>query len=268
MSSVESEGLTASLADANDDPTFDAGRDATGCATTDQDPEAADTLEEGDAVTLTVDCRQVDWDDRDGTDWEAFNDAYIAAFDEGCDTLFAASPAARSTKTTSSTRALIRQNLNPGDGLDASDLPDDVPDDPEAAGSETGQLDGCQALFEQQGVASLNYGEDSLTEDDCPVTPPAPAPRKRKGASSSHACDGRGGGRRLRVETETGKVNCAGALALAGDWLRRAPNEGAGSAGVMTIAGWECAGARLSEAPRVASCSRSDGSASFSVTER
>jgi hypothetical protein len=39
----------------------------------------------------------------------------------------------------------------------------DVPDDPESAGTEVGELDGCQALFEQEGIASLNYGTDSIT---------------------------------------------------------------------------------------------------------
>jgi hypothetical protein len=35
VSSGEDAGLTATLADANDDPGFDAGRDATGCEVTD-----------------------------------------------------------------------------------------------------------------------------------------------------------------------------------------------------------------------------------------
>jgi hypothetical protein len=160
------------------------------------------------------------------------------------------------------------QNLNPGNGEDASDLPQDVPDDPAAVGFETGELDGCQALFEQEGVYSLNYGEDSVTEDDCPIAPAVPAPPTRQRETSPQICDGRAAGRRLRVERERGKINCAGALALAADWLRRAPNEGTGSAGVMTIDGWECAGASLSEAPRVGSCSRSDELASFSISER
>src|SRR4051794_17698471 len=38
VGSVEDAGLTATLADANDDPSFDTSRDATGCDVIDQDP--------------------------------------------------------------------------------------------------------------------------------------------------------------------------------------------------------------------------------------
>ena len=268
VSSIEAEGLTASLADATDDPSFDATRDASGCDTTDQDPQAGDTLIEGDPVTIMLDCRQVDWESRDGTDWQAFNDAYTAAFDDGCDAVFADSPTGSLYEDDREFTSVDCQNLNPGDGEDASDLPQDVPEDPAALGSETGELDGCQALFEQEGVHSLNYGENSVTENDCPITPAAPAPRTRKPATPPRVCDGRAAGRRLRITRERGKINCTGALALVTDWLRRAPNEGMGSAGVMTIDGWECAGASASEAPRVGSCSRSDELASFSISER
>ena len=44
--------------------------------------------------------------------------------------------------------AIDCQNENPGDASDASDIPTDVPDDPEGAGMDVGELDGCTAMFD------------------------------------------------------------------------------------------------------------------------
>ena len=282
VSSVEDAGLTATLADANDDPGFDSSRDATGCEVTDQDPAADDTAAEDDEVTITVDCSQVDWDNRDGPGWEAFSDAYGSGFDDGCQQLFNESPTGSLFENGVEYTATDCQNDNPGDGSDASDIPDEVPDDPEAAGTEAGELDGCQALFEQEGVSTLNYGADTLTEDDCPVgaTAAAPsqtdtgpgttsAPSATTGRGSGGPCTGkRPDGRTVVVRVEKGKVNCSGAVALTNEWLRRAPSEGRGSSGALTLDGWDCAGARATQAPRLGSCSRTDGSAAFSISER
>jgi hypothetical protein len=51
VSTVETDGLTATLADANQDIGFDDTRDASGCEVTDQDPPAGETAAEGDEVT-------------------------------------------------------------------------------------------------------------------------------------------------------------------------------------------------------------------------
>jgi hypothetical protein len=70
---VESEGLTATLADADDDPGFDSSRDATGCEVEDQEPPAGEMLEEGTEATITVSCAQIDWENQEGPAWERFN---------------------------------------------------------------------------------------------------------------------------------------------------------------------------------------------------
>jgi hypothetical protein len=233
-------------------------------------------------VTVTVDCSRVDWDNRDGPGWEAFSDAYSSGFDDGCQELFDSSPTGSLFENDVEYTATDCQNDNPGDGSDASDIPDEVPDNPEAAGTQAGELDGCQALFEQDGVSTLNYGTDTITEDDCPVGAAAPSPSQTDSGedttpsattpadgSAGAPCTGkRSNGATLVIKTQKGTVNCAGAIALTNEWLRRAPTEGKGSGGVVTLDGWECAGAPAVQAPRLGSCARTDDSAAFSISER
>jgi hypothetical protein len=67
--------------------------------------------------------------------------------------------------------ARLEERLN-GPPFDASaviDIPILVRVDPEPEGQQLGERDGCRSLFHEQGVASLNYREDSYTADgDCP----------------------------------------------------------------------------------------------------
>ena len=88
VSAVEDAGFEPTLADANDDPGFDSARDASGCEVTEQDPSAGEFGNEGDEVIITVDCAQVDWENREGAQWDAFNEAYQSSFDDGCQALF------------------------------------------------------------------------------------------------------------------------------------------------------------------------------------
>ncbi len=287
VADIEDARLTATLADANDDPGFDSGRDATGCEVTDQDPAADAPADEGDEVTVTVDCAQVDWENQEGAQWGAFDDAYQAGFDDGCQQLFDESPDGSLYEDDTEYTAVDCQNENPGDASDASeasDVPGDVPDDPEDAGTELGQLDGCQSLFEQDSVISLNYGETSYAEDDCPVSAVAAAPsrsthkstkststttpsaeRKQAGEICGATEDD---GTPLTLDITKGSVKCSGALALFNEWLRRAPNEGQGSGGALRLYGWTCVGALATQAPRLGSCSR-EGSdpAAFEIRE-
>jgi hypothetical protein len=171
VSDVESESLTTTLADdGDDDSSFDSSRDASGCTVTEQDPAAGEMVDEGTEVAIIVDCRQVDWENQEGTDWEAFGDAYLRAFDDACIALFAGSPNGSFYEDDVEYATIDCQNESPGDGSEATDIPGDVPDEPEGAGTDAGELDGCQALFENQGITSLNYGQESITESDCPVT--------------------------------------------------------------------------------------------------
>src|SRR4051812_48315865 len=272
VSTVETDGLTATLADANQDTGFDDTRDASGCEVTDQDPPAGEMAAEGDEVTITVDCAQADWEDQEGPAWESFSEAYSSGFDDGCQQLFDASPNGSFYEDDDEYTATDCQSLNPGDGAEATDIPTDVPDDPDAAGAEIGELDGCQALFEQEGVASLNYGTDSITEDACPVGPPAVSATPKQAAPDSkqtlaRPCRGTSpDGKPLLIRADTGKVKCSGALALANEWLRRAPSEGSGSGGGLTVGDWYCIGATATQAPRVGTCERTDHTSAFSMS--
>lgn len=259
---VEDEGLTAALIDVNGD-----FRDGTGCEVVDQSPAAGEIVADGDEVEITVDCAHVDWENQEGPGWDAFNDGYANGFDEGCQELFDQSPDGSLYEDDYEYTVADCQNLNSGDGSAASDVPADAPDDPESAGVEIGRLDGCQALFAERGVWSLNWGTDSYTEDDCPVdTYVAPPPRERKPKLTSDGCAAeQSDGTPIAIEVDRGEINCTGAEALWIEFLRRAPTEGRGSSGVVEIDGWICAGAMLSEAPRAGSCSRADNSASFDV---
>jgi hypothetical protein len=260
VSDVEDAGLEATLADTNEDPSFDGSRDATGCDVTDQDPAPGELAAESDEVIVTVDCAQVDWENQEGAQWDAFNEAYQSWFDDGCQALFDESPTGSLYEDDVEYTAVDCQNENPGNAAEASDVPTDVPDDPEGAGTELGELEGCQALFENQSVFSLNYGTDSITEAECPVgTSASAAPRRTKpktpagstGPSKQRAGTVSAGdsckskltdGTPITLRVTEGEIKCAGATALLNEWLRRAPNEGTGSGGDLKLYGWECVG--------------------------
>ena len=282
VSDVEDAGLTATLADANDDPGFDSSRDASGCEVGDQDPAAGDGAEDGDEVTITIDCSQTDWENQEGPAWDAYNQAYSDGFDDGCQALFDQSPNGSLYEDDTEYTASDCQSYNPGDASEASDLPTDVPDDPEGDGTDLGNLDGCQALFENDGVYSLNYGQDSYTEGDCPIGDSAPArtvpdsPKKKASSPPVSSDDTFAGQTCTGNETDhtpivltviKGKIKCSGAVALLNEWLRRAPQEGTGSGAAMDLYGWTCVGASLAEAPRVGTCERRGANAAaFSAT--
>lgn len=212
VSMVEDADLQATLADATDDPGFDGSRDATDCDVTDQEPSAGESAQEGDEVTITVNCSQVDWDNHEGSGWDAFNDAYLSSFEDGCRELFDQSPDGALYEDDIEYTVTDCENESPGDASDAPDLPTDVPDGPESVGAELGELDGCRALFENQGVVSLNYGPDSITEGDCPVASSSsaspsghkgPAPRSSSSAPPARykRCD-------ANIAAKAGTTSC------------------------------------------------------------
>jgi hypothetical protein len=275
ISTIETEGLTTTLADANDAASFDTSRDVAGCEVTDQSPAAGDTVEEADEVEITVDCAQVDWENHEGPDWEAFDEAYDLGFDDACRMLFDSSPNGSLYENDSEYTVDDCWNLNPVDAAEASDVPTDVPDDPESAGTEVGELDGCQSLFEEEGVLSLNYGPDSITEDECPIGAAPPPPPKRKRRSGGRSTKGAGDtctatqtdGAPITVQIEAGEINCHGAETLWNEYGRRAPAEGQGSGAALELEGWNCIAASAASAPRLGGCSRTDGAAEFTVYE-
>ena len=273
VSKLEGDGFSVSLTDVDNDPLFDDTRDATGCEVHDQDPPAGEVIAEGEEITVIVSCAQVDWENHEGTAWEDFDAAYSSGFDGGCEALFDQSPNGSLYEDDYEYSAIDCQNENPGDGSEASEVPDEVPSDPESHGTEVGELDGCRALFENQGVWSLNYGTDSWTESDCPIGTAVAAPAKRKKAKRSNtkqageSCEiTQADGARMSVAIGDGRVKCSGAEALWNEYLRRAPSEGVGSGAAVELEGWACIAAPAAQAPRAGSCSATDDSGSFAVT--
>jgi hypothetical protein len=111
------------------------------------------------------------WDNQDGPDWEAFNDAYVSGWEEGCDDAFDGSP---DGSLYDQGEEFTADDCYANEPFDASDaeVPIDVPDDPTTAGEELGAQDGCESAFEElppDGLGALYYGEDEYDDSVCPV---------------------------------------------------------------------------------------------------
>lgn len=265
VSDVEAEGFVVVLEDANEDPYFDTARDPDGCEVLDQDPAAGEQLEEGDEVTLVVDCRQVDWDNQEGAVWDDFDSAYQSGFDDGCDALFAMSPNGSLYEDDDEYSVLDCQLVRPSSATDATELPAEFPEEPETAGAALGALDGCQMMFSENFISTLSYGEDTVSDLDCEsiaatVAPPAAPSKPTNGRSGGRAAAGdtcsakSPDGAPIVLEVSRGEVSCDGAAALWADYVRRAPAEGEGSGAYLAIDGWSCATSPPAKAPRLGSC--------------
>lgn len=124
VAAIEDLGLTVALVDAHDDPGFDESRDPSGCEVTDQDPHGGErSLPDEGTVILTVDCAQVDWDNREGPDWEDFSSGYSDGFDDGCEALFDESPTGVLYEDDDEYSVFDCRLENPGDASMASDVP-------------------------------------------------------------------------------------------------------------------------------------------------
>ena len=158
VDTLEAEGFTV-------DFTEDSGRDPAGCEVLSQDLEGEAEAEA--EVLLELDCRQVDWENQDGEDWELFSTAYDSGFEAGCADVF----------FEYGDRALYTDDGDEVTDLDcpsadvfSADVPGDVPDDPEVEGDVLGRSDGCEALFEDVAFyGSLHSSDD--TEVDFTVCP-------------------------------------------------------------------------------------------------
>jgi hypothetical protein len=279
VAEIESAGFAAALTGTTDDPGLDTGRDAAGCTVDDQDPAGGDTLAEGDEVTITVDCRQVDWDNQDGDGWDEFSTAFSEGFVQGCQALFDLSRDGELHADSSDYIGADCTNLEP-DASDASDVPSDVPDDPSAAGEELGLHDGCSALFDSEAITELYWGTDAYTAEDCldntagAMPTPAPAQDEATTGRQSDSASVTSGercepttvnGDQIRITGRQGRVRCVGAAAL---WKAYIDSPGGvGSGGYLELDGWGCITARPPEAPLLGGCTVSDDSAAFSVRE-
>lgn len=263
-----------------EDDDIDAPRnDVAGCEVVDQDPSPGVEVAIGDDVTLGIDCRTVDWENQEGDEWDAFSSAFEDAYTTGCEALFDLSPDGSLHED-----GTEYSNVDcPATADAADDPPPDVPDDPAAAGEETGFDAGCQALFDDAGITELYHGTDTFTAEDCQDTNPhraVPAssgstnrpqrrstPRAAKDPVTGTCVGTHKDGSRFRITDPAGDVRCAGAKALWVEFLRRAPTEGVGSGGAVDgIDGWGCLAApAATAAKRLGSCSRKGTGTSFSV---
>jgi hypothetical protein len=159
VDTLESEGLYVSFSE-------DDGRDPSGCTVEDQD-ETGEVDAETEVI-LTLDCRQVDWENQEGEDWDLFNEAYATGWDEGCDEAFTNSPDGSLYYDEEEFTSTDCQLNNPGDAT-SSDIPPDVPDDPESEGEDLGITDGCTSAFEDLSYdGSLYYGDEAFDSRYCP----------------------------------------------------------------------------------------------------
>jgi hypothetical protein len=156
---LETEGFLVSLGD-------EEGRDPSGCLVEDQDELGE--VELGTEVVLTLDCRQVDWENQEGEDWELFSEAYASGWDEGCEEAFSLSVDGTLYYDEDEFTSTDCELNNPGDATSA-EIPSDVPDDPESAGQELGVTDGCTSAFEDLSLdGTLYYGDEAFDASYCP----------------------------------------------------------------------------------------------------
>ena len=69
----------------------------------------------------------------------------------------------------------------------------------------------------------------------------------------------------IEVDPKKGAVNCSGATALWSEYLSRAPSAGQGSGGAVSLEGWLCVSAPVTQDPLLGGCDKQDGSARFEV---
>lgn len=159
VATLEDLGLTVSFYEED-------GRDPSGCIVEEQDT-VGEAEPESD-VELTLDCRQVDWENQEGEDWDTFNSAYSSGWDTGCDNAFSQSPDGSLYYEEEEFTASDCQSNNPGDATSA-DIPSDVPDDPQYDGEELGRSDGCESAFSDLSPDGtyLYHGADSYDSSVC-----------------------------------------------------------------------------------------------------
>ena len=244
--------------------------DPAGCEVTDQDPISGSDAVSGDEITLTVDCRQRDWENQEGDIWDEFTSGWTDGFDAGCTDLFGLSPDATLYNDETEYTEIDCTNLNPEDPSEDDNLPADAPEDPESAGQELGHDAGCNALFDEELVDELYHGPDTYTAADCIGAASASAPKRRGDRrstsslkTSGQSCTGQTvNGKPVRIRVTGGKISCTGAAALWQTYLND-PREGTGSGGYLKVEGWDCIAASAARAPDQGGCAK--GRDSFSV---
>lgn len=169
--------------------TLDPPSDPGGCIVGQQDPRAGETVAAETEVTITVDCRQVEWESQEGQDWDAYTTGYSTGFTRACKALFALPAGGVLLESDSSEEVGGRHDEAEcrNEAVSADDPPSGVPDDPERTGEKQGVKAGCQTPFELASADVLFDGSQEYTAQDCrdaveaaKDAPPASRGRKRK----------------------------------------------------------------------------------------
>lgn len=141
--------------------------DAAGCEIVEQDPGSFTEVDPESEVTLYLDCRQIDWENQDGDEWETYTAAFEEALQEGCRSYFSLSPDGSLYDGDEEYTVLDCVTASEPDADEYA--PSDVPDDPESDGATLGFDAGCGMLLDTLGLANLYYGRDAYWPEDCMI---------------------------------------------------------------------------------------------------
>ncbi len=157
VDAIEAKGLYASHDE--DDPA--------GCTVEDQDETGE--VEPGTEVGLTLECRQRDWESREGSAWRLFVSSFAWGADKGCGVLFSFSPTGALYDTAGREYRAddCRRATDDDPGVADVEVPAKAPDHPEALGLSLGLVHGCNALFDAERIFVLSYGNERFTAASC-----------------------------------------------------------------------------------------------------
>lgn len=165
VSDIEDTGLEAELVASSEDADIGEPRDdATDCTVMDQSPVGGEMTTEN-TVELSLDCRQADWNNSTGDEWDEYTSAYIDAAEQGCRDYFDLSPNGSLYDGDFEYSSIDCPAVSESDA--ERNEPADVPDDPSGDGSRDGYDFGCGAVLVEQGLSGLYYGDEYVTASDC-----------------------------------------------------------------------------------------------------
>jgi hypothetical protein len=151
LDDLESAGYT----DVNFAP--DPYTDGAGCTVTDQSPVGGSRAPKRAPLTLTVDCTEINWENQEGPEWEAFTKGYSQGFRDGCIALFTIAGEPVYDDDPYEERFVTEYYLTDCTFLEdePQDVPFSPPPDPPSEGYDQGFADGCDALFDDAIGLSL-----------------------------------------------------------------------------------------------------------------
>lgn len=261
---LEAAGLAVAAESEQDSASFDPDRELDGCTVSDQDPIPGTEVDPDTTVTLIVDCRQVDWENQEGDDWDEFSSAFDDAAGSICSDFFDQTPTGTLHADGSDYTWLECDLEAPSDASDA-DYPQDVPDDPEADGAELAVTTTCEDFFDSVG-SDLYSGNETFTVDDCesaadPVGTAAPKAAKSPAPSGGDIvkdCDWSGD--TFAYDVSVRNISCRSAKAAF-------QSSTASSSGGFSVPGWTCSSPEVKAGGTTFRCVRGDQAFRFSASE-